>query len=256
MTAPYERVQLTLARRLRRTVRWIVAEGRSWYRRRVFATIYRRREWGSEHGAEFFSGIGSRGEAVTAYVRTVSAELTKLAAQRSAALRVVDLGCGDFVVGSRLLECIPGISYVGCDVVGDLIAHLRSRVREPRASFRTLDIVDSELPEGDVCLIRQVFQHLSNADIMRVLGKLGRYELVIVTEGQPLVPRGVPNPDKLASSGVRFDWRVGVGRGVELDEPPFNLSLQEICRVKGIGLENIVTYRVVPNRPDDVAYSR
>jgi hypothetical protein len=94
--------------------------------------------------------------------------------------------------------------------------------------------------------VRQVLQHLSNAEIAAILPKLEKYRYVYISEGQPLVLEGPPNPDKPVGHGVRYDWETGRGRGVELNLPPWSLTLQEIVRttsaedLKGL----IVTYRV------------
>jgi len=157
---------------------------------------------------------------------------------------VVDLGCGDFSVGRQLLEHVRAMNYVGCDIVPELIRVHAASVDDPRVSFRQLDIVTGELPEGDICLVRQVLQHLSNADIGRVLDKLAKYPAVYITEGYPLTLEGPPNPDKLTGPGVRWDWRTGRGRGIELDLPPFDLRVQEVCRVASNELEEVATFRV------------
>jgi hypothetical protein len=112
--------------------------------------------------------------------------------------------------------------------------------------FQTLDVVSQNLPDGDICLVRQVFQHLPNRDIACVLPKLQKYRCVYVTEGQPIVREGPVNPDKQANAEVRFDWRTGRGRGVELDQPPWNLAMEEICRAPGpVFVKEIsITHRV------------
>ena len=102
-----------------------------------------------------------------------------------------------------------------------------------RIEFRLLDIVSSDLPIGDICLVRQVFQHLSNQEIARTLPKLQKYRHVYVTEGYPIVREGKINPDKPTGEGIRFDRMTGRGRGVELDQPPYNLDVDEVCRVAG-----------------------
>ena len=100
------------------------------------------------------------------------------------------------------------------------------------------------IPNGDVHLVRQVFQHLSNAEIAHALGRLANSPCLIVTEGQPLESAGPINPDKPAGGNVRFDTATGRGSGVELDKAPFNRSLRELCRVVLPNSEQIVTWRV------------
>jgi hypothetical protein len=85
-----------------------------------------------------------------------------------------------------------------------------------------------------------VLQHLSNDDIRKVLPKLRQFGATYISEGQPTTIEGPINPDKPAGSRVRFDWRTGRGRGLELDKPPFGLPVREILRI-GVGKESIVT---------------
>lgn len=216
------------------------------HRRVAFRAVYRRGEWGGDGRSRFFSGVGSHGEAAAKYADTMSAILADLARQKQGALTIVDLGCGDFSVGSQLLARLPPVRYVGCDVVPELVRANQQRYGSDRIAFRLIDMVSDELPPGDVCTVRQVFQHLPNADILCVLTKLRRYERVFVTEGQPVTRQGPVNPDKTSNGDVRFDWRSGCGRGVELDQPPYGLPVEEICRVQPPwpGKEVIVTYRV------------
>ena len=69
---------------------------------------------------------------------------------------MIDLGCGDFRVGRRLMALAPSIDYVGVDVVPELIADNTRRYAGPRVSFRQADITADALPSGDICLIRNL----------------------------------------------------------------------------------------------------
>ena len=138
------------------------------YRRRSFETIYRDRLWGAEEGSPYYSGEGSRGEVVSAYVDKLSFIIADV--QRAqGTVKVIDLGCGDFTVGRELLRRTEQMTYVGCDIVPGLIAHHEATVDDPRARFEVVDMVTDTVPEGDICLVRQVLQHLSNHDVLRVL---------------------------------------------------------------------------------------
>jgi hypothetical protein len=218
----------------------------SWHRRRAFQSAYGRRQWGLEKGTQFFSGAGSRGACADVYVESISRVLRSRTADRP--LRIVDLGCGDFSIGRRLLAAAENITYVGCDIVPELVQAHSSGIDDPRASFQTLDIVIDDLPDGDICLVREVLQHLCNADVSRVLGKLGKYEEIYVTEARPVTLEGPPNPDKPSGPGVRWDWRTGRGRGLEFDQPPFCLRVEEICRARHNAVEEVVTYRMFAGR--------
>jgi SAM-dependent methyltransferase len=237
-------VSLTLAKLTRGT--------ESDMRRKVFQDVYERNLWGSDSGSTFFSGVGSRGDALQSYVQRMAELLRRHSAELGRPLTIVDLGCGDFQVGRALLEHLPASDYVGCDIVPELIAHNNAAYATDRIGFRQLDLVSDPLPDGDVCLVRQVLQHLSNADIIAFLNRAD-YRWIYLTEGHPAVRTGTVNPDKSAGHDVRFDWRTGRGRGVELDRPPFNLATQELFRVAVPPHEVIVTERVFAARRGGVA---
>jgi SAM-dependent methyltransferase len=215
----------------RRAVKPLVpARLRAWRRRRIdarrqerfaevpvratFARIYAENVWGGTRGA-FYSGPGSDGAPAAGYVAMVCAFV------REAGIgSIVDLGCGDFRVGARLAEC--GAEYTGVDVVAELVARNAAEFGRRDVRFECRDIIADELPAGDLCLIRQVLQHLSNAEIARVLENCRRYAYVIVTEHVPDdADRPVPNVDMPHGPGIRLT----LNSGVYLDRPPFDLAI-------------------------------
>jgi hypothetical protein len=180
----------------------------------VFSQVYLENVWGGPAG-EFYSGGGSKDSFTDAYRDLVNSMLAEESGRR---VTIVDLGCGDFRVGRRLVS--PGIDYVGVDVVPSLIEHNRRTFGQESVTFVCLDIVEDDLPEGDLCLIRQVFQHLSNDEIARVLSKLRSYPRTLVTEHYFADDsRIVPNLDKPHGP----DTRLVQGSGVYLDRPPFSV---------------------------------
>ncbi len=216
-SARWHRVQAGLVQRGRRLRR------RHQSTENVFGRIYARAQGGV--GAEpFYSGPGSDPEFGEPYVEAIAGELTPV----SAGATVVDLGCGDFRVGRLLLERLPvGVKYVGVDVVGPLVEYHQSRFSNDRVSFTRRDIAADPLPDGDYCLIRQVLQHLSNAQILAVIPKLCKYRRVFVTEHYPSDAREIiPNLDKVHGPDVRSPKSA-----VYLDQPPFNLQTRELLAV-------------------------
>lgn len=217
-----------------------VEQGR--YRRETFQDIYAQGFWGKDTNLRFCSGVGSRGPVATTYVAAIRSEIESLRRELQLPVRIVDIGCGDFVVGSNLLINTPDI-YIGCDIVPELIDYNKTLSQSERISFHQLDAVVDTLPEADVYLVRQVLQHLNNSDISAILGKLRGKTCVYVTEGHPIKIAGPVNPDKPTGHDVRFDWRTGIGRGVELDEEPFGMTITPICQASN-GLEVVKTWRV------------
>lgn len=165
---------------------------------------------------DFYSGVGSDEQFVGTYREHL---VDFFAGLGTPGLRVVDLGCGDFRVSRPLAT--PGIDYVGVDVVPALVERNQRAYGKDGIEFLCRDITEDELPDGDVCLVRQVLQHLSNAEIARVLLKLRQYEHVFITEHYPADDRSVtPNRDKPHGPDVRLQH----GSAVYLNEPPFSLA--------------------------------
>jgi SAM-dependent methyltransferase len=180
----------------------------------IFSEIYDRNRWGGNQGA-FHSGSGSSAAHAEHYGRLIRDFIG------SRSLRhVVDLGCGDFRVGAQLID--TGVIYTGVDIVPALIESNRRKYGSERVRFECLNIIEDELPQGDLCLIRQVLQHLSNEQISKVLHNVESYRYVIVTEHYPArtALRG-KNFDKSCGEDVRiYD-----GSAVFLDAPPFNRTV-------------------------------
>lgn len=187
----------------------------------VFEEIYGKRMWGgNNHSGSFNSGSGSDGTASRPYVEAISRYI-----QENGIQHVVDLGCGDFRVGSAIVAATD-VRYKGVDITRSLIAHLNANVARPGVEFQCLNIVDDPLPEGDLYLIRQVLQHLSNRQIAAILEKL-RGTDAIVTEHVPTDPCVVWNKDKSAGPDIRLYRK----SGVFLEHPPFCLSLEPLLEV-------------------------
>ncbi len=184
----------------------------------VFTHIYTQGEWGHnpKTGSQFYSGTGSHdANVVNPYVSAVTDFLGSLPHKPS----VVDLGCGDFAVGSKIRHLCS--NYVACDIVAPLIAHNQTKYANLNVDFRHLDITTAALPQGDVVFIRQVLQHLSNASIQRLVPSLQKhFKYIVLTEHVCTHAAFKANLDKPTGP----DTRLGLNSGVILTAPPFNLQ--------------------------------
>ncbi len=192
----------------------------------IFEAVYRERVWGGSERNDFYSGEGSHDPSVVApYVAAVTEFLRSLPAPP----RAVDLGCGDFNVGSQLR---PHCSeYVACDIVPSLIERNRRVFADRRVEFRALDMSAEPLPAGDVVFLRQVLQHMSNEQIARVLPKLAQYRWAVITEHVPSHSGFAPNFEKPPGPGIR----VARGSGIVLSAPPFSFRARaerELCAIR------------------------
>jgi hypothetical protein len=193
----------------------------------LFGRIYRDKVWGGD-GVDFFSGTGSHTpELIEPYVSAVRGFVSQL----SPAPVLVDLGCGDFVAGSRLADL--GRSYIGCDVVPELIDRNRRLFVRENLRFIILDAVLDPLPPGDVVIVKQVLQHLCNQQIAAIVSKLAQYKIWIVCEHLP-AGTFTANRDNVTCA----DTRLPLKSGIVLTEAPFHVKPREtrvLCEVASEG---------------------
>ncbi len=194
----------------------------------IFTEIYAAKKWAPK-SASFDSGAGSKDQRITeAYLQAVRGWLTSISPTK---LRIVDLGCGDFSVGRQLVDCCA--HYSGVDIVKPLIDYNTQHFATPTVEFFHLDITKDPLPDGDVCFLRQVLQHLSNDQIQIILERLRKYRWSVITEHHPSNEWvRETNIDKPHGADIRiFDHS-----GVFLDQPPFDIPknrLELLLEVKG-----------------------
>src|SRR5579871_2551816 len=189
-------------------------------RQEKFEYIYRNRIWGD---AEFDSGEGSADVNAASYVSAISRYMLD-----NNIRSVVDIGCGDFRVGRKIIESVPSLKYMGIDIAEPLIARNQSSFGSANISFLQLDVVEQVPPKADVYLVREVLQHLSNADVARALKNISGN--VIVTEVLPHNYESaefVPNID-IASGHMT---RVEGSSGLLLTKPPFSLQAEILLSV-------------------------
>lgn len=181
-----------------------------------FNYIYKNKFWGYETNKKFYSGEGSHDpKIINPYIEVIREFLTKLSSPI-----VVDLGCGDFNIGSKFLNLTK--KYYGVDIVEDLINFNKNKFKDENLIFLKLDITKDALPEGEVCLVRQVLQHLSNEDIFSFIKNIkNKYKYLIITEH-------LPRNNFEANYNIKSnpDIRQLFNSGVVLSKAPFNLKFK------------------------------
>lgn len=197
-----------------------------WPTKEVMEQIYEMNLWGDSSENKFYSGDGSHNEEIVIpYLEVVADFLSSFPDP----LVICDLGCGDFNVGKQLIKFSK--KYIAIDIVESLINYNKERFRDDRLEFHCLDVAKENLPKGDCVILRQVLQHLSNAEIQGVLGRLSSYKHVILTEHLPL---GVfiPNRDIISGQGIRIKKH----SGVDMLSPPFNFKIQKEDKLLEVAL--------------------
>jgi hypothetical protein len=169
-----------------------------------FSKIYSNNLWGC---SESLSGWGS----TLSYTAIMRKHLERLLAD----MRVktfLDAPCGDFNWMSHL-RLPPQVSYVGGDIVPDLIASLsRNYGTNPLYTFQVIDIVQGPIPRADLWLCRDVLFHLRNVDALAVLRNFATSDIsFFLTTTYDFVKQNV-------------DTRPGGFRYINLRMPPFGLK--------------------------------
>lgn len=198
-----------------------------WPTKKVMEQIYDLHLWG-ENDSKFYSGFGSHNsELVAPYVKIVTEFLTSF----DTPIMVLDLGCGDFNIGSQLVKYTQ--KYIAVDIVADLIEYNKTKFIADNLEFKCLDISKDNLPKADCVIIRQVLQHLSNAEVQRILHKVVNFKYVIITEH---IPKGdfIPNKDIISGQGIRLKKQ----SGLDLMRAPFNFVVKNKKELLPFDLEN------------------
>lgn len=174
---------------------------------KVFSYIYSLGEW-DESG---FSLSGSQVEITQEYMDYLQKFLTE-----NDIHSVVDLGCGDWAF-SRYIDW-EGIEYLGIDIVPSVVNRNQHLFSQPNVTFIYADALTMELPEADLFLCKDVFQHLPNQAILQILSQSGKYKHCLITN----------YVDRRTLSSTNRDIKVGNYHPIDLSKPPFNIPGEKV----------------------------
>ncbi|MBW4718625.1 class I SAM-dependent methyltransferase [Saccharothrix obliqua] len=140
--------------------------------RELFSRMYETAAWtmGDKAGLGVTtsrSGFGSD----LVQTEALRAELPRLVADLGVR-SFLDAPCGDFFWMSRVDLGVD--TYIGADIVPELVERNREAFAGPGREFRVLDLVADPLPEVDLVFSRDCFVHLSFADIRGALDNIKR----------------------------------------------------------------------------------
>lgn len=193
----------------------------------IFDNIYNEGIWGKDEESNSTSGTGShKAEIVDPYVDVVKKILIE-----NKINSVADLGCGDFAVGSLLVDYCE--IYNAYDVSKVILDRNRSKYQFPNLKFEKLDLSKDKLPHAEIAFVRQVLQHLSNENIKSFVDQLNiskNFKYLLITEHLPYNPNFVPNKNKPSGPNIR----IAIDSGVILHNEPFNLKFKTMDNVLSI----------------------
>jgi len=127
----------------------------------IFTTIYHHPKWGG--GSETKSGGGS----TLAYTKNLCFILPTLFKDFKIK-SIVDVPCGDFHWMSQV-DLSEIDNYTGMDIVAPLIGDNKKKHMSEKRTFLQADATVTVPPQSDLILCRDLFIHLTLADIKRVL---------------------------------------------------------------------------------------
>ncbi len=157
----------------------------------VFDDIYRRNVWGG-------SGGGSRSEVAWPFVA-----FAKSIIRKPGVTTVLDIGCGDGWVGRWVYSAEWLAVYIGIDASTEAISKIQNT---PAMSYIVADALNDELPRADLVLLKEVTQHLSNADVRKLLDRLKQYPAVLhcsaLAAGPEDIETGGYRPVRLKDFGI------------------------------------------------------
>ncbi|OZB40145.1 MAG: hypothetical protein B7X48_06140 [Acidiphilium sp. 34-60-192] len=165
--------------------------------RNVFEQIYEKNLWG------FGSGVGSLAENNIGYIKFLSDFLIDNEIDS-----VLDFGCGDWQF-SQFINW-NNVSYCGVDVVEKIISENTKNFGKKNIHFEKFISFDQIKPV-DLIICKEVFQHLSNDNIIYYLSqfKIKSKYIIIINDTYPL-------------ANINSDISDGSWRSVRIDLPPFN----------------------------------
>jgi len=167
----------------------------------VFTDIYRNNYW---QNPQSVSGPGSTLEQTEA----LRFELPKLL-QTLGIKTLLDAPCGDFN-WMKEIDLTFLDSYIGADIVPELVESNQTRHSKPNITFKQLNIISDPLPQVDAILCRDCFIHLSFNDIFTAIANFKR------SKSTYLLATTFTNAQNV------FDIKTGGWHIINLTQYPFN----------------------------------
>ena len=182
-------------------------------RKNAFRHIYLSNHWQNYFKLDLQKSRSGPGSNLN-YTSDMSRKLEKFFAEKNIKT-ILDIGCGDFIWMNLLLNKYYNYDkYLGLDIVDELIKNNNLKYSNNKISFKTFDLVKDEIPNGfDIILIRDVFIHLKNEQIVNFLNLLKNLDVKFF--GVTSTPSLKENNELKA---------VGRYRDINIEIEPFNLK--------------------------------
>jgi len=167
---------------------------------KTFKEIYEKNLWRSSASN---SGKGSD----NLQAQTIIQEIPKLLS-RFQISSIHDIPCGDFNWMSKL--DLEGITYVGSDIVPELIESNRREFTSDKITFNTMNLTTDSLPKYDLVFVRDCLVHLSYTDTKKALSN------IIASRSRYLLTTSFVDRER------NFNIASGEWRPINLEKQPYD----------------------------------
>lgn len=184
----------------------------------VFTNIYENKIWGKKNNFGT-SGPGSEKNVTEIYRKYLQKFIKKHHIQS-----VVDVGCGDWEF-SQYIDW-KDIHYMGFDVVLPVIERNIKKFQTEKIQFFHANAIETDLPEADLLICKEVLQHLPNKDVKKFLPQLKKYRYCLITNDVDPKTKSAKNGDIVRGPEKRF---------LDLTKAPFSLKGRKVLFYQAFG---------------------
>lgn len=137
----------------------------------IFTNVYENSVWGNNHNTNY-NGSSGTGSDVD-YNKNTYVPFLRTFITNNHIKSIVDLGCGDFRCGKLIYDDLD-VTYTGYDAYKKVIDHHSTEYASSKYNFKHLDFCNNkeQIVNGDLCILKDVIQHWSLANIYRFLDYL------------------------------------------------------------------------------------
>jgi len=221
----------------------------------IFSEIYRSGTWGGRGIPR--SGSGSLPSAARPYVQFLEKFL-----KINGVASVLDIGHGDWEMWESFQ--FESIKYIGLDIYDDITNQLSEKYGTENRQFIVRNAITNDLPKAQACISKDVLQHLPNADILKILGKMGDFEYVIICNDaykfkfehslnamrrflslreRAVRIRSHQKPWFLKLKRTNSDCQIGEHRPLNLKKRPFRKSMENFQLLKIVDFQGSLEVR-------------
>jgi hypothetical protein len=192
----------------------------------IFSTIYDTYGFGSD---ESRSGPGS-----TLYETEKLREKIKNLVKYKDIKSVIDIPCGDFNWMKEIVDSFE--FYTGGDIVPQCIEENNKKYSSDRIKFSVIDLMESEIPECDLLIVRDVVGHYPLQDGKKIINNIinSKAKYLLSTTWYNVID------SEYHTKHVNNDVEYGRFYPVNLMSKPFNLPKPEMIIEEDVEVEDYI----------------